>query len=179
MPDIYQHCPVYTDGRITLRLLRAADAAALLRCYADKKSVTFFIADHCGGDFTMPSVADAENAVRVWLMCYARREFVRFVIEDGETVVGTVEMFHSGSGDRPLPYGVLRVDVASPWERRDFLTALFALCGRELFAAFDVREMVTKAVPAAVERRAALEKLGYQPTAFRTDEHYFSLMQKG
>ncbi len=156
------------------------DAPALLRCYGDQAAVPFFNADNCNGaTFYCATEADVAEAVHIWLLCYARREFVRFAIEDGGHVVGTAEMFHCDADDRPQPYGVLRVDVASPHERADFLTDVFALCESELFAAFDVREMVTKAVPAAAERRKALASLGCEATCFRTYPDYFSLKPKG
>lgn len=182
MADLYVHCPTYESAGVRLRPLRADDAPALLRCYADPNAVPFFNADNCHGDtFYYPTEARMTQAVQMWLDSYAARYFVRFVVEDTQdgSVVGTVEMFHNDPTDRPNAYGVLRVDVASPYERADFLAELFALCGREFFAAFDVAEMVTKAVPEATERRKALTALGYRPAAFRVYEHYYALMQKG
>lgn len=154
--DPYIECPFYETDHFLLRLIQKDDTEQLLRCYSNKDAVQFMNADNCTNDFYYPTMESMQQAVDFWIYSYQERWFIRFTIIDKslEEAIGTVEMFR---GD----CGVLRVDVSSEYEKADYLSEIYRLAVKEFFQLFDTTKMVTKAVPEAVERRKALEILGW------------------
>ena len=175
MQDVYACCPTYENELITLRPLRENDADALLACYSDEHAVAFFNSDNCQDDFHYETLSRMQEAVAMWLDSYEKHYFVRWVIEDGATsrAIGTVEMFHMDATEQAKSHGVLRVDVQSPYETRGYLLAILRLCLAHFYEDFDVEQIITKSWPRAVERRTALETLGFTPTTFRDLPYYY------
>lgn len=85
-------------------------------------------------------------------------------IKDMQTkkALGTIEMFHREAEDEYNHYGVLRIDLGSDYERREIIEEILYLANRFFYEAFHVKKILTKAVPAAEERIAALKACGYQ-----------------
>ncbi len=171
----YVSAPVLETEHFRLRLVTMEDARDLLDCYSDEVAQPFFNADACTGDFRIATEEQMRDCIQAWLGCYARQEFVRWSILDRESgrAVGTVEMF-GVVGVYGQPRGILRVDVASRYERAALLGELFSLCAARLFDLFDVDCMVVKAVPEAEQRRLALKAAGFEPYDFPGRQHYFA-----
>jgi len=173
--DPYTTCPIYETEHFTLRLVEEGDAKDLLACYADRDAWEIFNADCCTSDFRYQSVGEMRECIGFWLDAYSVRAFVRFAIVDKANgkAVGTIEMF----GDKPAegrPDGVLRIDIASPYEKRGYVSELLTLADEQFFSLFEVKCIYTKAVPAAIERIAALEQAGYAPFEWKADrKHYY------
>lgn len=163
-PNPYSQCPQLESRHFILRLVRPEDAPDLLQCYADPKAQPLFNADNCTGDFRFQTLEDMRYCIRFWLLAYETQEYVRFAILDkaSHKAVGTIEMFGM-VGQYQTPQGVLRLDIASPYEKADYLLDLLVLCRRDLCLLFGAQEMITKAIPEAVERIAALHALGFVP----------------
>lgn len=170
----YRQCPVYETEHFCLRLIEAEDAAPLLACYSDPKAQAFFNSDNCQGDFKMTKLEDIQNCVNAWIDAYNGQHFVRFAIVDKASgqAVGTIEMF-GRVGAYQTERGVLRLDIASAYETEPLLHELFAVCDREFFALFDLDEMVTKAIPEATVRIAALKSLGFEACDIPDRKHYW------
>lgn len=157
MTDIYNHCPEYENKRYLVRLTTAEDCADLLKVYSDEKAVPLFNSDNCNGDdFRYTTMERMKQALDFWQFSYENRYFVRWTIIDkyADEAIGTVEL--CGEKQR----GILRLDLRSDHEQRDTISELLGLC-HELFEGFE--RVVTKAVPQAAERIAALEKFGFEP----------------
>lgn len=154
--DAYTECPVIRTQSFTLRLVRPEDSAALFACYHDKAAVARMNDDNCDFGFYMETPAQMAETVAYWLDFYRRRCFIRFAVVDNAAgqAVGTVEGF---GGE----VGVLRIDLASAYERAAYLEELLAFAEAQFPALFGNRELVTKAAPQAAERRQALDARGW------------------
>ncbi|MGE5654581.1 MAG: GNAT family N-acetyltransferase [Bacillota bacterium] len=168
----FDRCPVLETDHFMLRLVQESDAENLLVCYSDPEAQRFFNSDNCTNDFRYTSEAQMQECIRFWLRSYQARYFVRWSVIDRQSskAVGTVEMF----GD-PQGWGVLRVDVAASYETEALLDELLSLASRHFFKLFKVERMLTKAIPAATARIAALQENGFAATEFRGREDYYLL----
>ncbi len=172
--DVYEACPVFEDVRYRIRLLTREDAADLLKVYSDEKAIPFFNSDNCGGDdFRYGTEERMRQAVEYWLWEYGRRGFVRWSVVDKRTeeAVGTMELFRREADDASDGCGILRLDLRSDYEVEG---EIFDLLGRIVppaYGLFGCRQILTKAIPAAVERRRALEKFGFIPWENRLVGH--------
>lgn len=169
----YNKCPVYETDNFVLRLVREEDAADLLYCYSDSESRTLFNSDSCTSDFCYNTAEEMKNCITIWLDCYKRQDFVRFsIVEKQENkAVGTIEIF-GFVGNYKTKRGILRLDIASAYERTSSLAELFGKCLEEFYDLFRINEIVTKAVPHAFVRKSVLEQLGFIPYEFPGREHY-------
>lgn len=165
-PDPYRNCPTLQTPRYTLRLVRMEDAEALLACYSDPKSQPIFNADNCTSDFRYQTLDQMKECIRFFLDCYAQGAFIRFAIVDKVQgrPVGTVEMF----GDKVefagrKGWGMLRIDLASPYETQADIGELLALSNDTYDTLMGVPCVITKAIPTATERIAALQAHGFRP----------------
>lgn len=179
MQEIYEKCPTYFSSTLTIRALDEFDAAGLLAVYSDEKAVPLFNSDNChGDDFHYTDIKRMQQAIAFWQQSYRDGCFVRFAVTDNITneIVGTLEMFNRGvltadeiAGDdaatelAAADHGVLRVDLRSAYERADVVRELLSVVSDSFFTAFDVRYILTKAIPAAKERIEALLLCGYRP----------------
>ncbi|MCL2672025.1 MAG: GNAT family N-acetyltransferase [Clostridiales bacterium] len=172
----YKNCPVYETEHFTLRLISDADADDLFVCYSDVKAWDIFNADRCTSDFRYTTREQMTQCLRDWLYCYENGYFIRFSIIDKSTkkAVGTIEMFGDSTFLDGKSGGVLRIDLASPYEIEQQIGELLATANHHFFTLFNVKTILTKAIPAATERRAALLAAGYKPFAWEAGrEHYF------
>ncbi|MEK3790471.1 N-acetyltransferase [Paenibacillus sp. FSL R7-0204] len=176
MYTIYKHCPVFKNEQITLRPVQEEDVAGLLNCYGDQKAVPLFNADNCNGDtFYYPTAERMKQALDFWRYSYDTEQFVRMTIIWNPTneIIGTVEMFNRGEAPGYGVHGVLRVDVMSVYEQEEVLSAVLELAQEYFYHAFDVEWIMTKAIGAAVERRAVLTGQGYIPLKeFELSDYY-------
>ncbi len=170
----YVQCPVLETEHFTLRLVSKDDAGDLLHCYSDIHARPFFNSDTCTSDFFYDTCDQMSGCIKLWLDSYFREEFVRFAIVDKGSgqAVGTVEMFGM-VGKYKTPRGILRLDIASRYEKAVYLYELFFACLNDFFDLFAVTQIVTKAIPEAVERVNALKSLGFVPYDFPEREHYW------
>lgn len=172
----YFICPDFQTENFLLRLVTEEDAVDLLSCYSDKKAQVLFNSDCCTSDFCYTTRNEMQGCIRMWLDSYIRGDFVRFAIVDVHTekAVGTIEMF-GYVGTYKVTRGILRLDLASAYEKESVLKELISLCGKEFFRIFGVNEMVTKAAPWAAERISAVKALGFTPYDFTGREYYWGL----
>jgi len=170
----YEVCPVFEIESFMLRLVAEEDAEDLLTCYADTKAQKFFNCDKCTGDFCMYRKEDIQQCIKAWLWAYSQQEYVRFSVIDKSLskAVGTVEMF-GYIGKYKTKTGILRVDVASAYEKEQYLIEIFRLCNENFFDLFEVDTISTKAIPEAIERRNALVKINFYQSSSYEREHYF------
>lgn len=148
----YVKCPVQDTKSFRIRLVEQGDAEALFQCYHDKDAVQRMNDDNCGFGFYVETQEQMLHTIDYWLDFYKKQCFIRFAIEDRMTkkAVGTIEGF---GGDT----GVLRIDLASKYEKAEDLAELFHFAAAEFHNIFGNKALVTKAIPEAVERRKALE----------------------
>ncbi|MBU5313798.1 GNAT family N-acetyltransferase [Tissierella carlieri] len=176
--DIYEQCPTYTNGIITLRQTILDDAEELLICYSDERSVPFFNSDNCNGDdFHYISIERMKQAIDFWDYSYKNKYFVRWTIflNDTQEKIGTIEMFHRIADDEFNHYGVLRIDLQSNYEKQKYIDDILEIVSENFFKAFNVKFILTKAIPNAIERIASLVRKGYLPLnkKFVTYDYYF------
>ena len=167
MNNIYSECTTYDMKLITLRQTKLKDAKELLKCYSDEKAVPLFNSDNCHGDnFYYETMDRMEQAVKFWEYSYKNRYFVRWSVINNSTneIIGTIEMFHRNADDKYDHYGVLRIDLQSRYETREIISEILEIASENFYEIFDVRAIITKAVPEAVERIIALMNCGYKPT---------------
>lgn len=166
MPDVspYAKCPIYETEHHVLRLVADADAEDLLECYSDPAAWDLFNKDHCAHDFVCHSPADVAEYIRFWLAEYESGGFVRWSIVDKKRrkAVGTIEMFARKPADAGYrQVGVLRIDLPSSYERKQPLGELLTVCIGSFYDAFRVDHIITKAIPQATHRIAALMECGF------------------
>jgi ribosomal-protein-alanine N-acetyltransferase len=166
MNDVYAACPVYREKLVTLRKTVMGDAPELLKCYSDEKSVPLFNSDNCNGDdFYYTTLDRLKQTMELWEYSYINRRFVRWTVVCNSSggPVGTIECF-----GRPMDTGkggmaLLRIDLRSDFETEPVLTEILGIAGENFYGAFGADIILTKAVPAASERIAALQNAGYRP----------------
>lgn len=164
MTDVYSSIPVLSSGCVTLRAVEAGDLDGLLRCYSDENAVPLFNSDNChGDDFHYTTPERMRQAMDFWDFSYGEKYFVRWtVLADGE-VAGTIEMFRREAEDADNGSGVLRIDLASAFERGDVLDCILEIAREHFYTLFGTEVILTKAIPAAAERIRSLERAGYSP----------------
>lgn len=165
MENIYRHAVQFENDRFLLRFVTGEDVDDLLEVYSDKNALPFFNSDNCHGDnFYYPTRERMMQAIDFWLFSYEKGYFVRWSIVDRETgkVIGTVELFHRCAADG-LCGGVLRLDLRSDYENRETIESILALLLPRVPEYFS-DTVITKAPIYAVERIAALQKLGFSPS---------------
>ncbi len=167
MKDIYQNCPLFENEQYLLRLISYEDLADLLKVYSDPKSVPLFNSDNCNGDdFHYTTMERMRQAMDFWLWEYGNRMYVRMAIIDRDTqcAIGTTELFVRTATDYFTDCLLLRLDLRSDYERVDELWKILTLIFEEVLAYFPCKMIATKAPHFALERIAALRKLGFAVT---------------
>jgi len=178
MRNVYEVCPIYKNDHITLRQTNLDETEDLLKCYSDKKAVPIFNSDNCNGDdFHYTSKERMKQAIEFWNVSYSNRHFVRWtiILNGTNEVIGTIEMFHRIADDDFNHYGVLRIDIRSRYENQKVIDAIFEITNESFYYLFDVKSILTKAMPIAKERVNSLKKNGYVPLGkkFIIYDNYF------
>ncbi len=174
MEEVYIVCPTYKNNQITLRQTNLDDKEELLKCYSDKESVPFFNSDNCNGDdFYYTSLDRMKQAIDFWNFSYTNHYFVRWTIILNSTneIMGTIEMFHRIAEDDFNHYGVLRIDLQSKYEKQEVIDAILEITNESFYSLFNVKSILTKAIPAAKERVISLKKNGYIPLGKKFIKH--------
>lgn len=164
--DIYSCCPIYKTNIITLRLISKEDADQLLNCYSDEKSVAIFNSDNCNGDtFYYTTIERMNKTLDFWSFSYENKYFVRLSIIDNKSkdIIGTIEMFKREAEDEFNGAGVLRIDLQSNYEKKEYIDEIINIANNHFYEDFDVNYIITKAIPIATERIDSLKEKGYTP----------------
>lgn len=164
--SIYDQCPIYQSMRFTYRLVRDEDAHDLLDTYSDEKSAELFNSDNCRDDFRYQDLDQMSDCIRMWLVDYRNRGYVRFSIVDHkiQKVIGTIEFFaYQELYKEHYRVGLLRLDLASDFEREEIIDEIIEMIDTHFYEAFEVNGVITKAVPRAQERIRTLLKRGFEP----------------
>jgi len=169
--DIYTQCPEYETETFRLRLVRMEDAESLLDCYSDKEVIAKANADNCTSDFYYTTEEQMQECIRYWLAEYQKGYYVRFALipkagKDRNRAIGTIEIFGGETG-------VLRLDIATRYERDEYIEELLRLAVFRLIRDFRVGSLKVKAdnIP---ERVPLLEKYGFVPSeTFRPGMGYY------
>ena len=157
--DIFEKCPVLENDKLLVRLIEDQDAEDLLQVYGDKFALPFFNSDNChGSNFYCCNMEDMANTIKYWLLEYHDyKGFVRFSVIDKKQgkIVGTIEMFNRDN------CGILRLDLARSHEETAFICEVLALVTEPFYDWFACPKIATKAAVYAVDRIAALKKMGF------------------
>jgi len=166
----YKQCPVYETIHFTLRLVSEKDSNDLLICYSDPKAQELFNIDGFPCDCNFATPDEMLNYIKFWLMEYSQEAYVRFAIVDKviDRAIGTIEMFGSKDGT-----GILRIDLASAYEKQIFLNELLIISIENFYDLFDVSCIATKAVSIAEERIRSLKHTGFQLQDFNGKSNYY------
>jgi [ribosomal protein S5]-alanine N-acetyltransferase len=159
---VYEKSPVYTSDRFLLRPVELSNAQDLLQCYSDASAVQRMNADNCTNDFNYKTLDEMRECIQGWLVGHERNDLLRFSIVDKRVgkAVGTIEIY-----DKTETLGVLRLDLRSAYETRDHILELLRLSLEHFYGAFEVRHLLTKAIPSATDRISALRACGFAPAA--------------
>lgn len=168
MGNPYEKCPIFETKHFLLRLIQVEDSEELVKCYSDSKSQELFNADNCTGDFCITTTDNMKECLVAWLKAYEQEAFVRFsiVYKLKNKAVGTIEMF---GGD----IGVLRIDIASPYEEAPYLREIIAVCIENFYDLFSVNLIATKAIQKAQNRIEVLLEAGFCLSNFKGKEDYY------
>ena len=161
--NIYEKCPTLESEKFVIRLFKDEDVDDLLKVYSDKLALPFFNSDNCDGDnFYYSTKERMAEAIGFWHMAYENGWFVRLSIVDkvASCVIGTVELCVRVSEDEFNNMGILRVDVRSDYEEENVLHDIFELITPEVEGMLGCKGILTKAPVYAVERIAAIQKVG-------------------
>jgi len=168
---------VYKTEHFTLRLVSEDDIEDLLVCYSDSKSQSIFDSQNFAKNLHCNTVEEMAWYVRFWLEEYRNKMYVRFAIVDNKTkkAIGTVEMFNTKGFLHGRDGGILRIDLASPYETVEYLSELLQLANDNFFELFGAKVIITKGRPGEAARLAALSSAGYRPYNCEAREHYYML----
>jgi len=166
----YKQCPIYETSSFTLRLVSEEDASDLLTCYSDPKAQELFNIDGFPTDCNFATPNEMLNCIKFWIMEYSQEMYVRFAVVAKTTskAIGTIEMFGSENGT-----GILRIDLASDYEKRVFLDELLSLSTEQFYDLFNVDCIATKAIDVAIKRIDSLKRVGFQPSEYNGRKHYY------
>ena len=168
MTNPYKHCPIYETTDFILRRVEEEDANDLLLCYSDPKSQELFNIDGFPHECKFLTKEEMLNYIKFWLMEYEQDRYVRFSIVDKaiSKAIGTIEMF---GGD----VGILRVDLASEYEKQSILDELLSVCINNFYDLFNTNCIATKAINKATERITSLKAVGFVPKDFNGKSGYY------
>lgn len=164
--SIYENCPTYKKQILTLRKTIKEDAEDLLKCYCDKKAVPLFNSDNChGDDFHYTTIEKMRQAIDFWEFSYSNKYFVRWtvILNNTNEKIGTIEIFHRVAEDEFNNYGILRIDLQNVHETQTIIENILSVVNEFFYKAFDVKAILTKAIPTASARICALTTMGYNP----------------
>lgn len=164
MINPYEKCPVFENENFLLRLIEPSDAQELFLVYSDEKAVPFFNSDNCNGDtFHYTELAHMQGAIAAWQSEYEKRGFIRWTIVDKRLrqAVGTIELFNRKAEDYFNDCGILRLDLRSDYERTECIREILSLILPSTPEMFECGMVATKVPPFALERKAAVERLGF------------------
>ncbi len=167
MKNVYEECPTFESEKWLLRFVEKSDADDLLQVYSDKNALPFFNSDNCDGDNFYYHTKELMNkAIDFWLYSYNEKWFVRWAIIEKSTgkAIGTIELFKRLSDDPFNESGILRLDVASSYEKSEVLKEIMSLIIPHAFEMFDCKQLATKIPLYAVERRVAAQAFGFVQT---------------
>lgn len=167
----YLECPTVITKNFTIRLICEEDSESIFKCYNDKTAVELMNDDNCDFGFYVESQDKMSETIRYWLDFYKKQCFIRFSIVDnviGEAV-GTIEGFGAETG-------VLRVDIASAYEKASYLSEILVFAKDNFHEIFGNEYLVTKASSIAIERRQALNGNGWEYIdTFREYQDYYKI----
>lgn len=164
MYSVYENCPEFENKRFKLRLVSVCDCDDLLKVYSDKKAVPLFNSDNCNGDkFYYTTREKMQAAIEYWRFEYNRKGFVRWSIidKDYNIAVGTIELFHRDAKDFFTDCGLLRLDLRSDYETKDYIKSILNLIEEKAYTLFECSMVATKAWTYACERIEALKELKF------------------
>ncbi|MDY0143573.1 MAG: hypothetical protein RBR97_16940 [Bacteroidales bacterium] len=155
--NIYEHCPEVRTKHFLLRLIKDDDYQTLFDCYHDQQAVSLMNDDNCDFGFYVETKDQLKETIKYWKYFYDQKCFVRFSIVDIITsnAISTIEGF---VGD----IGVLRVDLATAYEKTSYIEELLAFAKEHFYDYFGNDNIVTKAIDKASERREALVNQGFK-----------------
>lgn len=163
--NVFEKCPVFENEKYLLRLVVKEDAPELLSVYSDEKAVPLFNSDNCNGDdFHYTTMERMERQIGFWLLEYGNQGYVRWTIIDKSihSAIGTIECFRRDSDEDYFDHcGLLRLDLRSDYEHKEQILEILNLIVQPAFELFDCKMIATKVVPAAVERKIAVEQMGF------------------
>ncbi len=163
MVSPYEKCPVYENETYLLRFVEASDAHELLSVYSDEKAVPYFNSDNCDGDFHCTLLEHVNGMIEAWQWEYDRKGFVRWSVIDKNIrhAIGTIELFNRHASDFFDNCGVLRLDLRSDYEQEKIILEILSLIMQSAFELFECEMIATKVPPFALERKLAVEQLGF------------------
>ncbi|WP_291579072.1 GNAT family N-acetyltransferase [Clostridium sp. UBA6640] len=157
----YEKCPTYETKHFIIRMVSESDAEDLLKCYSDAASAKIFNSDNCTSNFIYKSLEEMKNCIRFWLDQYEKGYFIRFSIVDrtNNSAIGTIEFFTKPVElDEIFMVGLLRLDLASKYEKHEFIREIIDEVDENFYDVFEVEDIITKAIPEAKERIYALKE---------------------
>ena len=174
MNNPYKQCPVFETQSFVLRLVEETDAEDLLVCYSDPKAQELFNIDNFPRDCNFSTTEQMLEYIKFWLMEYSQEAYIRFAVVDKaiNKAVGTIEMFGM-VGQYKTEIGILRVDMASEYEKRSYLKEIIDVCVENFYGLFAVKTIASKAIPKAENRIEVLLAAGFRAGDFNGREHYY------
>ncbi len=171
----YEKCPIYETKSFILRLVEKTDALDLLKCYSDVEAVKLMNSDNCINNFHYVTIEEMIDCILFWIKDYENKVYVRFSIVDKstKTAIGTIEVFKRRQMDeKALVCGVLRIDLRSEYERKNYLMELLKLSNIHFYDIFKVNRIIIKSIPYAKERISALIESGFSELKNNTVVEY-------
>lgn len=172
MKNPYINCPKFETNSFLIRLVSEKDSEGLFHCYHDKTAVQFMNDDNCDFGFYVDSQDKMLETIKYWVEFYKQQAFIRFSVIDKMTgeAVGTIEGFAGETG-------VLRVDLRKEFEKENYLSEIFIFAHTNFFDLFGNKNLVTKAIEEAVQRRAALMSCGWEfIDSYKTFKGYYRII---
>ncbi len=165
MKNIYEECPTFETTHFLFRKVQIEDAEDLLSCYSDVKAAELFNSDNCTSDFVYTTLEKMKNCISFWLEEYINKQYIRFAIVDKviRKTVGTIEIFNKGNFDYLKNVGILRLDLCSEYEKDSYLSEILQMISKHFYLALGLENIMTKAIPKATTRIAALTNEQYYP----------------
>ncbi len=159
----YEKCPVFENDNYLLRFVEADDAADLLLVYSDEKAVPLFNSDNCIDNFHYTFLERMQKTIEYWQREYQKKYYVRWTILDKSVhrAIGTIELFNRKAEDYFNNCGLLRLDLRSDYERFDKIMEILSIILVSAFDIFDCQMIATKVPAFAIERKIAVEKMGF------------------
>lgn len=171
----YEKDATYSTPSLLLRRVRTEDAEALLACYSDPAAVARMNADNCSCDFHFKTVDRMREYIGYWLKDFDIGAYVRYALipHGREDAIGTVEMFGTDYPEIGRA-GIMRIDLASAYEKPELLRELVTLGIERFLDDFDAKTLLIMAGHTP-ERAAVLADMGFKPTErFRPGKGYYA-----
>lgn len=159
----FEKGPIYETHNLKFKKVKDEDAVDLFECYSDPITKSHMNNDNCGGEWDCHSIDVVRQGISGWEKEFDARFYIRWSVTHKQInkIIGTIEVAPIPNTTRFLDgvckTGILRIDIISFLENEDIFSEILKMVTGNLYADFDIDNIIIKATKDDIQRILALE----------------------